>query len=74
MVYRDGSNVDELGQIVLIRDVVSVPRYDIEWRVLLGALEELAAKLVDDFPRFLFDLVLGDRVEEVSSIGEAVCT
>jgi hypothetical protein len=62
MVHGDGSNIDEFGQIVLVRNVVSVPRYDVEWRVLLGALEELAAKLVDDFPMCLFDLILGDRV------------
>jgi hypothetical protein len=74
MIHRNRSNIDKFREIVLVRNVVSVPSYDVKWRVLLSTLEELAAEFVDDFPRCLLDLVLGDWVEEVSSISEAVCT
>lgn len=49
-----------------------MPGHDVEGRVLLRALEELAAELVDDFPRLLLDFVFRDRVEEVPGVGEAV--
>jgi hypothetical protein len=35
MVDRNGSHVDKLGQIVLVWDVVAMPRHYIERRVLL---------------------------------------
>jgi len=51
-----------------------VPRHDIEGAVVLGALEELSSQLVDDLPRLLGDFVLGNRMEEVPGVGEAVRT
>ena len=75
MVDRDGSDVDKLGEVVLVRHVVSVPGYDIEGTVALGTLEELAAQLVRDGPRIVVgNLICGDRMQEVAGIGQAVCT
>lgn len=73
VVDGDGAHVDELGQIVLVRDVVAVPGDDVEGAVVLRRLEKLAAELVDDFPGRLFDFVFGHGVEEVAGVGEAVC-
>lgn len=69
MVHGNRSDVHELRQIVLVRNVVPMPSDDIERRVVLLALEKLAAELVYDLPRFLFDVVFGDRVQEVSCVG-----
>lgn len=54
--------------------VVAVPRDDVEGTVVLGALEELSSQLVDDLPRLLDYLVLGNRVKEVAGIGKTVGT
>ena len=72
MVDGDGAHVDEFGQVVLVRDVVSMPGDDVEGRVVLCALEELAAELIDDLPRLLLDFIESSRVEEVSSIGKTI--
>lgn len=72
VVNRDGSDVDKLGEIVLVRDIIAVPGNDVEWTVLLGPPEELAAKLVDNLPAFPHDLVLGLGMEEVSCVRETV--
>lgn len=72
MVHGDGAHVDELCQVVLVGDVVAVPRNDIKRGVVLRALEELSAELIDDFPGGLFNFVLCDGVEEVAGVGEAV--
>jgi hypothetical protein len=50
VIDRNRTNIDKLRQVILVRDIVAVPRYDIERRVLLLADEELAAQLVDDLP------------------------
>jgi hypothetical protein len=62
VVDRDGTHIDELGQVVLVWDVVAVPRYHIKRRVLLRAAEKLAAEFIDNLPRFLLNLVLCDWV------------
>lgn len=49
-----------------------MPCNHVERRVLLRALEELAAQLVHNFPRRLLDFIFGLRMQEVSWIGEAV--
>lgn len=51
-----------------------MPCYNIKWRVALGALEELASKLVDNLPSLLLDLVLSLGIEEVSGVGQAIGT
>jgi hypothetical protein len=50
VIDRNRTNIDKLRQVILVRDIVAVPRYDIERRVFLLADEELAAQLVDDLP------------------------
>lgn len=62
MIDADASDVHKLGQIVLVRHVVSMPSHDIEGGVVLGALEELAAELVDNFPGRLLDFIVGNWV------------
>jgi hypothetical protein len=74
MVDRDGAHVDELCQIVLVWDIVSVPRHHVEGRMLLGTAEKLATKFVHNLPRLFLDFVLGNWVQEVSSVGEAICS
>jgi hypothetical protein len=73
VVDRDRTDIDKLGQVVLVWDVVSVPCDYIEGRVLLRAAEELAAELVHDLPSLLLDLILRNGVLKVASIGESVC-
>jgi hypothetical protein len=53
--------------------IVTVPCHNVERRVILSALEELAAELVDDFPRCLLNLVFGNRVKEVPRVRQTVC-
>lgn len=72
MVHRDGTHVHEFRQIVLVRDIVSMPRNDVKWRVLLCAVEELATKLVHNVPVFLLNLIFCGRMKEVSSVGKAI--
>lgn len=74
MVDGNRTNINKLGQIILVRDVVSMPRDDVERRVFLFADEKLASQLVHDFPRRLFNLVLGCWVQEVAGIGQTVCS
>jgi len=73
VVNRDRTNIDKLRQVVLVWHIVAVPCNYVKGRVLLRTAEELAAKLVHDLPRLLFNLVLRDGVLEVPSIGESVC-
>lgn len=54
--------------------IVAMPGNHVKGTVVLCALEELSAQLVDNLPRLLGDLVLGRRVEEVPCIGESVST
>jgi hypothetical protein len=72
VVNADGTDVDELGEVVFVWHVVSVPGDYVEGAVVLRRLEELAAELVGYFPRCFFDFVRGDGVEEVACVGEAV--
>jgi hypothetical protein len=72
VVDGDGADVDELGEVVLVWDVVTVPSHDVKGRVVLNALEELAAEFVDDLPWLLLDFIFGDWVQEVASVGETV--
>lgn len=51
-----------------------MPCYNIERGVVLSALEELAAELVNNFPRFMLNFVLGKRVEEISRICQSIRT
>lgn len=72
VVDRDGADIDEFRQVVLVRNVVPVPGDDVEGAVVLCALEELAAELVHDLPWLLLDLVLRHGGQEVPRVGEAV--
>jgi hypothetical protein len=74
MVDRNGAHINKLCQIVLVRDIVSVPCHYIKGRMLLGAAEELATKFVHNLPRLFLDFVFCDWVQEVSSVGKAVCS
>lgn len=58
VIDRDRANIHKLGQVVFVRNVVSVPRHYVKGRMLLCAFEELATKLVDNLPRFHCDLVV----------------
>jgi hypothetical protein len=72
VVDADGADVDELGEVVFVGHVISVPGDYIEGAVVLGRLEELAAELVGDFPGRFLDFVGGDGIEEIACVGEAV--
>lgn len=72
MVHGDRTNINKFGKIVLVRNIVAMPSYNIERRVILCAFKELAAKFVDNFPRLLLDFIFSHRVEEVSSVGETI--
>jgi hypothetical protein len=72
VIDRNRTNIDELRQVVLVRDIVAVPRDDIEWGVFLLTDEKFAAQLVNDLPRFLLNLVLCDWVQEVSGVGKSI--
>ena len=73
MVHRDRSHIYEFGEIVLVWYVVAVPRNDIKWAVLLGTLEELSAKFVDNLPGIILRNFVSRRwVQEVASICESV--
>lgn len=74
MVDRDGSDVHELRQIILIRHIVAMPGYYVKRRVLLCALEELPTQLINYLPAFLLNFILGHWVQEVSRVGESVST
>lgn len=69
VVDGDGADVDEFREVVFVGHVVAVPCDDVKGAMVLRGFEELAAELVDDFPGLLFDVVFGDRVEEVAGIG-----
>lgn len=51
-----------------------MPCYNIERGVVLSALEELAAKLVNDFPRFMLNFILCNGVKEISRIRQSIRT
>ncbi|OSS43384.1 hypothetical protein B5807_12002 [Epicoccum nigrum] len=75
VVDGDGPDVDELGQVVLVRHVVAVPRHHVEGRVLLPRREEAAPELVHHVPRLALagcDLVARHGVEEVARVGQPV--
>lgn len=54
--------------------VVAMPSHDIIRAVVLSAFEELAAKLVDDFPRLLEYFISRYRAQEVARIRKAIST
>lgn len=73
MIHGDGTHVDELGDIVFVWDIVTVPSHDVERAVLLSALEKSPPKLVNDLPRIIArDGVLGLGMEEITRVGETV--
>lgn len=73
MVHRDRSNVNKLCQIVLVGHIVAMPSDDIKRAVVLRALKELSAHLVDDFPRIIVRyLIMSLRVQEVASISKSI--
>jgi hypothetical protein len=74
MVYRDGTDVDKLCQVVLVWHIVAVPCNHVEWRMLLRAAKELATELVHNLPWLLLDLVLCNRMLEVAGVSETVGT
>ena len=52
--------------------IVTVPCHNIERRMVLCALEELAPKLVNDFPRLLLNLVFSNRMQEVPRVCQPI--
>lgn len=62
MVNGDRAHVDELCQVILVRNVVAMPRHYIEWRMLLRAAKKLAAELVHNLPWLFLDLILRNWV------------
>ena len=62
MVDGDGADVDEFGQVILVGNIVPMPRNHVKGRVLLRALEVLTTKLVDYFPLSLLYFVLCNRM------------
>lgn len=49
-----------------------MPCHNVKWRMLLLAVEELAAQLVDDLPRLLFNLIFSHWMEKVPSVSQTV--
>lgn len=72
MVDGNRAYVDKLGQVILVRDIVPMPRYNIKRRVFLAALEELATHLVHNLPVLFLDLIFRNRVQEVARIRKTV--
>lgn len=74
VVDGDGADIDKLCEVVLVGDVVAVPRNHVKGAVPLGAVEELASQLVYNVPRVVLGhLVGGDGMQKVAGIGETVC-
>jgi len=60
---------------MLLSYIVAVPCYDIERSMLLRRSKELATKLVYDIPVLVvLDLVVRNRVEEISCVRETIGT
>ena len=72
MVESHGVDGAELCQIILVRCVVSVPGNHIEWRMIQGALEQAASKLVDDSELAVPVLKPGARRAEVPWICQTI--
>ncbi len=46
--------------------VIAMPRYDVERRMLLCALEKFPTELVNDLPSVLVDFIFGLWMEEIT--------
>mmetsp|Transcript_41923 Transcript_41923/g.64167 ORF Transcript_41923/g.64167 Transcript_41923/m.64167 type:complete len:311 (-) Transcript_41923:207-1139(-) len=72
MIVTNGADCVVQVQVILVRAVVSVPGNDIEGRVVLLILEELASILALDIPCVVSILVPGSRRLEVHGVGESI--
>ena len=73
MVEFDGIDDHEIGQIVFVRDVISVPGDYVKRAVLLDGLEEMAAVFVDDFVVDTIDVFEPGRwCFEIPRIGQPI--
>lgn len=74
MVKSDRVDGHKTVQIVLIRDVISMPGDDIKRAVVLIRPEEGALELGENLPGVASVFEVGRGVEEVSRIGKSVGT
>lgn len=54
--------------------IIAMPGDNIEWTMVLRALEELASKLIDNLPRLLDNLIPSSGTQKVSRIGKSIGT
>ena len=52
VIVADRVDYHKFGQIVLVRGVIAMPSYHIEWRMILSSNEKLALELGDHFESF----------------------
>lgn len=74
MIIRNGVDDHKIGQVVLVRNVVSVPGDDIERAVTLLRFKEMAGVLVHNLVGHFEVFVVCCRSLEVPRVGQAVRT
>lgn len=51
-----------------------MPSNNIEWVVVLGALEKLSTELIHNLPRFLGNFIMGNGTQEIPCISQPIST